>query len=183
MANMLTAYRRHQKSCPHRELGRKYRRCRCPIWADGILSGTPVRKSVDTRNWEVATARIRDWETEGRVTVDEPTQVEIAGASKRFMADVEARSLSRGTVKKYQALLTQLDAFAVDAGLRYLHQVDVEWLRRFRESWKDSPISAAKKLERFPAVCRFWNAAGWLGEQLLAAVMDFESDPRRRGFF
>ena len=162
MANMLTAYRRHQKTCPHREEGRRYRRCRCPIWADGILSGQVFRKSVDTRNWEVATARIRDWEFDGRVTADEPTQIAIAGACTRFMADAESRSLSRGTLKKYQALLTQLEDFAAGAGLRYLHQLDVDWLRKFREHWKDSPISATKKIERLRSVSRFWHEAGWI---------------------
>ena len=36
---MLTTYRRHKKDCAHRAEGRKYRRCKCPIWVDGFLAG------------------------------------------------------------------------------------------------------------------------------------------------
>ena len=105
MSNMLTAYRRHQKSCPHREEGRRYRRCRCPIWADRNSSGHAFCKSVDTRDWTVATARIRDWEIDGRATAEElttSTQMPIEEASRRFMADAESPSLSlsSATLKK-----------------------------------------------------------------------------------
>jgi hypothetical protein len=36
---MLTIFRRHLKRCEHRAEGRKYRRCKCPLWADGFLNG------------------------------------------------------------------------------------------------------------------------------------------------
>src|ERR1051326_4168395 len=78
VAHMLTLYRRHQKSCSHQREGRKYRRCSCPIWVDGILSGTSIRKSLDTRNWDKASSQIRDWEIEGRVTKEERQQMEIS---------------------------------------------------------------------------------------------------------
>jgi hypothetical protein len=32
---MLTIFRRHKKSCEHRQEGRSYRRCRCPISVEG----------------------------------------------------------------------------------------------------------------------------------------------------
>src|SRR5438552_10709913 len=108
MAQMLTLYRRHQKSCPHRSEGRQYRRCKCPVWVDGLLSGSPIRQSLDTRSWEKATATVRDWELEGRVVAEEEKQVEIEGACVRFLADAEARGLEKATVKKYRVLLDQL---------------------------------------------------------------------------
>jgi hypothetical protein len=33
--SMLTIWRRHTNRCPHREKGRNYLKCNCPIWADG----------------------------------------------------------------------------------------------------------------------------------------------------
>ena len=51
---MLSIYRRHIKTCAHRSEGRKYRRCRCPIWADGLIGGQEIRESLRTRNWEEA---------------------------------------------------------------------------------------------------------------------------------
>jgi len=62
---VLTIYRRHVKDCEHRSEGRKYRRCRCPIWVDGILNGVELRESLDLRDWEKAQQRIRKWEAEG----------------------------------------------------------------------------------------------------------------------
>ena len=57
---MLTTYRRHIKTCAHRSEGRKYRRCRCPIWADGFIGREEIRKTLNTRNWEKAQEMIRD---------------------------------------------------------------------------------------------------------------------------
>ena len=59
---MLTAYRRHIKTCAHRSDARKYRRCRCPIWADGFIGREEIRKSLDTRDWEKAQGIVREWE-------------------------------------------------------------------------------------------------------------------------
>ena len=51
---MLTIYRRHVKGCAHQHDGRKYRRCRCPIWVDGFLNGVELRESLGMRDWEKA---------------------------------------------------------------------------------------------------------------------------------
>ncbi len=40
---MLTLWRRHIKSCKHRDKGRSYCKCQCPVWADGMLNGKRVR--------------------------------------------------------------------------------------------------------------------------------------------
>src|SRR5690242_21920139 len=77
---MLTIYRRHTKKCAHRAEGRKYRRCRCPIWVDGFLAGEEIRESLNLRNWEEAYEKLREWEArrsrpaepnEDRLTIDE----------------------------------------------------------------------------------------------------------------
>lgn len=59
---MLTIYRRHKKSCGHREEGRNYRRCRCPIWVDGTLRGKEIRESLRELDWEKAQKSVRDRE-------------------------------------------------------------------------------------------------------------------------
>lgn len=65
MGDMLTAYRRHLKTCPHRSKGRTYRRCSCPIWVQGTLEGQSVRRSLDLANWERAAEVIREMEATG----------------------------------------------------------------------------------------------------------------------
>src|ERR1017187_3317532 len=58
--SMLTIYRRHVKKCPHRSEGRKYRRCRCPIWIDGFVKSLEVRQSLKERSWEAAELEMED---------------------------------------------------------------------------------------------------------------------------
>ena len=77
---MLTIYRRHLKTCDHKSDGRKYRRCRCPIWVDGFLGDVEIRKSLELRDWEKAQATIREWEAEGTLTEPGATLITLAQA-------------------------------------------------------------------------------------------------------
>jgi hypothetical protein len=167
-AKMLTIYRRHVKGCEHRHEGRKYRRCRCPIWVDGFLHGVEIREALDLRDWEKAQQRIREWEAAGTSTVEaeEPT---IEHACRAFENDARARELREPTLKKYRVLFRQLQAFAHVEGLRFIKECELGMLRKFRESWNDCGISALKKLERLRALMRFAHESGWI-----------TSDPMRR---
>jgi hypothetical protein len=60
---VLTLYRRRLTNCPHRLEGRKYRRCKCPLWVQGTLAGETVRKALDLANWEAGQDLIREWES------------------------------------------------------------------------------------------------------------------------
>jgi hypothetical protein len=146
---MLTIYRGHRKDCEHRAEGRKYRRCRCPNWVDGFLGDQEIRRSLETRDWEKAQGKIREWEDEG-VQTDEKDgpPMTIEQAEKEFVADAEARKLKERTVYKYRFLFRQLNAFAELQGIRFLKELDTPALRKFRTTWKDSNLAALKKLER-----------------------------------
>ena len=74
----LTIYRRHRQSCDYKAEGRKYRRCRCPIWADGTLDGREIRKSTGLASWEKAQALVREWEAEGSEGREGPIGIEEA---------------------------------------------------------------------------------------------------------
>jgi site-specific recombinase XerD len=160
---MLTIYRRHVKGCAHKHEGRKYRRCRCPIWADGFLNGVEIRESLNLRDWEKAQQRINAWEAEGVLTAEaeEPT---IEHACQAFENDAKARGLREPTLKKYRVLFRQLQEFGQAEGLRFIKECNLGTLRRFRESWTDCGISALKKLERLRAFMRFAHESGWIDE-------------------
>jgi hypothetical protein len=51
---MLNLWRRHLQECPHRNKGREYTKCSCPIWCDGDLNGKRYRQSLKTQNWQRA---------------------------------------------------------------------------------------------------------------------------------
>jgi hypothetical protein len=123
-AQMLTIYRRHVKGCAHKHEGRKYRRCRCPIWADGSLNGVEIREALDLRDWEKGQQRIREWEAAGRPTV-EAEEVTIAQACQAFENDAKARGLREPTLKKYRVLFKQIQAFARAEGLRFIKEMRI----------------------------------------------------------
>ena len=158
---MLTIYRRHTKRCAHRQEGRKYRRCRCPIWVDGSLAGEEVRRTTGLQNWEKAQALVRDWEAENEVKeVETPISVEEAAAD--FRADLDRRRLARTTISKYALLFRELRDFAKSRGIRYLVELDLPALRAFCGSWTQGNHTALKKLERLRSFLRYGVDSGWI---------------------
>lgn len=159
---MLTIYRRHRRRCAHRKLGRKYRRCPCPIWVDGRVGGVDVRKSVGTANWEKAQELVRQWESE-RVEPEPPTEpTTIKLATERFLLDATSRKLQESTISKYRFLFEHIGEFAQRRGLRYIAEFDVVLLDEFRATWKDGARSSAKKLERLRGFFRFAQEREWI---------------------
>lgn len=160
---MLTTYRRHRKDCAHRNSGRKYRRCRCPIWADGFIGRLEIRKSLGTRDWDEAQKIIREWEAAGALPIRRDEQpITIEQATSEFIADAEARNLKDKTVYKYRLLFHQLIEFSQNHGIRFLKELDPATLRKFRASWKDQNLAAQKKLERLRGFFRFAIQNGWI---------------------
>jgi integrase/recombinase XerD len=160
---MLSIYRRHRKNCSHREAGRKYRRCLCPISVDGTLVGQKVRKSLRLCDWQRAQDLIRQWEAEQRI-VGQQQPVSIAGAAEKFLADAKARNLAERTVYKYDLLFRRLKDFTERGGYSLLRDLDVDALTRFRLEWKDGPRASQKKLERLRAFFRFSQKRRWVAE-------------------
>ena len=161
--SMLTTYRRHRRDCAHRSEGRKYRRCRCPIWVDGFLAGREIRNSLNTADWQKAQDFVREWEAGGQEPVNtksEPLTIEKAKVD--YLADAEARKLKDATIDKHRILLRQLEEFAAKEGIRYLKELDTPMLRKFRATWKDGDIAGLKKLERLRTFFKFARESGWL---------------------
>lgn len=164
---MLTAYRRHGESCPHKgegkNKGRDWTRCKCMIWADGTLGQQrDLRLSLDTRVWHQAMEKINKWNEAGTMTAEVIKGITFADARVHFEAEQGGLKLQRSTQKKYRVLLDQLDKFSNEKGLVFLSQLDLLMAGQFRQSWKDGAISANKKLERFKAYCRFLIAHGFM---------------------
>jgi len=164
-------YRRHKKTCEHRTEGRKYRRCRCPIWADGFLDGQEIRKTLETGDWEKALGTVREWEASGLEPLTNTGQVTIEQAEKEFLADCAARKLKDSTQDRYRILFRQLNAFAADEGFQVLKQFDTPVLNKFRATWKgDSGLADLKKLERLRSFFKFAMASGYIKQNYAAAI-------------
>jgi integrase/recombinase XerD len=160
---MLTTYRRHRKDCTHRNEGRKYRRCRCPIWVDGFIGNHEIRRATGLRDWEKAQSLVREWEAEGETKpAPETGPMTISAAKEEFLRDAVARNLKEKTIYKYRLLFSQLEKYAETNGIRYLKELDASTLRRFRATWKDGNLAALKKLERLRAFFRFACGSKWI---------------------
>ena len=163
---MLNVYRRHLNKCPHRSQGRKYRRCHCPIWVDGMVGGEEIRQSLKTRDWQRAQGAVREWEAENQVKqapqAHEP--MTVASAWSRFIADAKARGLREPTIGKYEHLEKQIKHYAEGRGLRYITELDVDALTAFRATWPNHNLSALKKLELLRTFFRFCEDRSWVGD-------------------
>jgi integrase/recombinase XerD len=161
---MLTIYRRHTKRCEHRLEGRTYRRCRCPIWIDGMIGGKEIRQGLNTRDWQRANDTLQKWEAQNEAVQELPAQepMTVSLAWIRFIADAKARGLREPTIRKYEHLNWQLEKYAEGRGLRYLAELDVDALTDFRATWPNRNLSALKKLELLRTFFRFCEDRSWI---------------------
>jgi len=102
---MLTIWRRHGGTCPHRHKGRSYLKCNCPLWADGYVNGKRTLR-VSLKTHDLARARKKASALEDP---DAPAQVPIPKAVEAFMA--HCGSLGSSTRRKYKNTLTKLEQF------------------------------------------------------------------------
>ena len=97
--------------------------------------------------------------------------ISIEAAEKEFLADCESRKLKKSTVGRYRILFRELDAFAAKEGFRFLKQLDIPALNRFRATWKgESGLTDLKKLERLRSFFKFALANGYVQQNPAAAI-------------
>jgi len=93
---------------------------------------------------------------------EKPAPLTVAEACDKFIADAEAQNLREPTLYKYRLLFRQLQDFASASRLPFIADFDIDWVRRFRASWKNKNIAACKKLEAFRAFFRFVHEGSWI---------------------
>ena len=145
---MLTIYRRHRAGCKFK--GRRAK-CFCPIWAQGMLRGKPVRKSLDVTSWEAAQKTARDLEIAGD---DVPS---VKEACNRFIAYQKSRKLSGDTIRKFEILFAEFAAFKC-----LVSALTPDEVSKVVEEWDLAPSSANKKLERLRSFFNFCVDRGWI---------------------
>jgi integrase/recombinase XerD len=103
--------------------------------------------------------------------------VSIVAACEDFLTEAGKRGLRDSTRYKYRLLFEQMKAFARDNGLRFLRELDLPALRKFRATWPNQNFSAQKKLESLRTFFRFAQVSGWITENMAAKL---ESQKTRR---
>jgi integrase len=148
---MLHVYRRHLSACSRKK---RQANCSCPIWVQGRLHGEMMRKSLGIRNWGSAQKIVRVWEAGNRVEV-----VSVRDAFERYLADCEARHLRPETLRKYRLLEREMIALF---GSRAVHEVGIDDLAKYRESWGLAPVTSWHKIERLRSFFKFCIERGFI---------------------
>jgi integrase/recombinase XerD len=176
----LQLYRRHTSKCIAKRprWDRSYRRCKCPIHAEGTLRIDGfIRRGTSETDWDRAEQVRRKWEAAGTLEYDatgfggapslaEPeaeSRISIVAAVRAYLSDAQARNLSEATLYKLKIIFEkQFFSWCAHKGYRFLIQVDLDSLREFRETWKDAPLARSKKQARLIGFFYFCVRSGWL---------------------
>src|ERR1019366_9373393 len=125
---MLTLWRRHTASCPHRAKGRNVLKCNCPLWADGYVDGKRVlRQSLGTR--DMARARKK------AVALESPEEgvfKPVDEAVTAFLDHCQSESLQFSTYRKYRNTLEKLRQFCEQEGIDSTDELTTDGLDSFR---------------------------------------------------
>jgi integrase len=153
MTPMLTIQRRHSQKCPNHNKapGRKETRCRCPLWASGMVDRRRVRLSLKTRDLQRAARRLT--EMEDRIS-GKPRKT-IPDAVIAFHAQHESKAPE--TKRKYQRILQVFSDFCTTSSMTYVDQVNVETMDRYtllraRGGW--AWVKEVELLTQFFEFCR-----------------------------
>ncbi|HEX5425769.1 MAG TPA: tyrosine-type recombinase/integrase [Candidatus Acidoferrales bacterium] len=106
---------------------------------------------------------VREWEAEDR-RIEKPQRTTVVDAWKEFLADAQARNLHESTIRKYELLNRQMEAFCTRNGFAFIDELSLSHMGQFRSEWKDGPRSSAKKLERLRSFFRFAQKRKWVPE-------------------
>jgi site-specific recombinase XerD len=100
-----------------------------------------------------------------------PDVPSVKEAVEKFFADAQARKLSASTISKQKNVLEKrLLPWCDTHGVRLLKSLDVDALGRFRATWRDAPITAARNLERLRNFFRFCQDTRWIDANPAKAV-------------
>ena len=148
---MLTLYRRHRAKCKYK--GRRAK-CFCPIWAQGVLHGETIRRSLDLTNWEAAQKKVREWEIHGRENT-----VTVGEAYDRFLENQRVNHSAADTMQKQRLLKKRMVEHFGDTPVR---AITVDDLDHFRQTWHLGPTTTANTINRLRTFFNFCLKREWI---------------------
>jgi|SRR5579862_1353238 len=159
-SNMLTVWRRHTGECPHRDKGRNYLKCNCPVWADGYVNGKrTLRQSLETRDLARARKKAIALEFPEDGVFKPPPDAVCA-----FLGHCQSEGLTDATISKYRNPLTKLAEFCKAEEIDSLEELTTEKLDQFRAGRGIKQITACKELEILRVFLGFCVDRRWMKE-------------------
>jgi integrase/recombinase XerC len=157
---MLTIWRRHTAICPHRDKGREYLKCDCPLWADGYIDGKrALRQSLKTRDMSRARKKAVAMESPGPGVLKP-----IPDAVKAFLEHCQSEGLKDTTISKYRNALGKLADFCGAEQVDCVEELKTEKLDQFRAGRGIKQITACKELELLRVFFGFCLDRNWTRE-------------------
>jgi integrase/recombinase XerD len=142
-------------------LSDKRKRCSCPYWSCGVHDRAEgfKRKSTGEISLERAKAVVKLRLDTGNRTarLEDSTGTPVCEAIADFMRYTKDGEAEESTMKKYQSLMDQLQAFADWKGFRYLHELSQDAVEDFRRSWEDAGAGYKKGRTRKDGSTPLWT--------------------------
>jgi integrase/recombinase XerC len=163
---MLTIWRRHTATCPHRSKGRDVLRCDCPLWADGYIDGKRVlRQSLGTR--DMARARKKAVALE---SPDEGVFKPVGEAVTAFLEHCKSEGLQFSTFRKYRNTLNKLQEFCEAQSVDSMGELTTDEVDTFRAGRGLKPVTASKELQLLRQFCGFCADRKWAAENVARRI-------------
>ena len=177
--NCLAGFEPDFRSYETDELRRGWKKCHCPIYADGTLAGKFKRQNTKKISWPEAKAVASAWEAAGRWSDDsgrlgapappvlvpapapESRHTTIERAVGAFLAEHQESS-APNTQKKYAIIMKKLKAHSAEKGYVMIDQWGPIDIREFRSSWQVSSATAAKNMSTIESLFEFALSNEWI---------------------
>lgn len=141
---MLTLYLRHLKRCSKTE-DRYWKRCSCPMWMEGTVNGSYIRRSLQTASWERAqnlAHQIEAADDPKAAPTKKEQPVTIQQAVNEYLADAKARDLAESTLSKLETIFRkQFLAWTRAEGYSLLSELDLRAVQSYRATWEDGGLA------------------------------------------
>ncbi len=158
---MLTIWRRHEKSCPYKTRGRRYTKCRCPIWCDGKVDGQPrFRQTLDTRDWKHAGRLLI--ELEQAIAAGEQIRTQTVESAVNAYLMAKQDELEAASFRKYRHRGECLIEFCQAEQISAVDEITLTVLDRYRPYRKLSPLTWSKELQFLRTMISWWEKRRWV---------------------
>ena len=178
---MLSLWRRHESKCPHKEKGRAWTKCQCPVWCDGEHDARRIRQSLETRDWARAGRKLSDLEDE----LNREARGEAEPEHKRKSTSDSVRvflgqcEVEPSTMKKYRRVGDLLTDFAKSRGITFMDEWDLDALDDYKLTRPLCSLSWQKELQLLRTFFDFCLDREWV-ERNVAKKLKMPPDPKPR---
>ena len=164
----LDLYRRHGSGCKHSNKGQAFTKCTCVIWCYGSITGRPVRESLRTRDWTIATRLAH--EMESAIDRNVVRALTIADAVNEFLNECHARKLAKSTITSYETTLTAFLAYCERRQVSDIRALRIDDFRGFRASRNLAVSTQRKEIEMLRTFCKFCVDQEWIPQNFAARI-------------